>query len=324
MDGPQAPAPPDPVATAQAQTQSNRETAVANANLNRYDQSGPQGGVDWEVVGTNADGTPQYSQRTYYSPGEQQVYDTNLATRQNVGQIGLNASGRIGDLLNTNFNPNDAVADKLYDLGTKRLDPRFAQQQATLEQSLANKGIGVGTSAYQRAMGQFGETRNDAYNQLALTGQQQAWNQAVAERAQPINEVTALMSGSQVSTPWVGGQQNTTQANTDVAGIYQNNFQNQMGIYNAEMNQQNAMMGGIAGLAGNAMRFIPWSDRRLKKNIVELGTDNTGLMVYRFNYIWDDPATYVGYMADDVREIYPDAVVRQPNGFDAVDYARIG
>ena len=324
MDSPTPPAAPDPVATAQAQTQSNRETAIANANLNRYDQSGPQGGVDWEVVGTNADGTPQYSQRTYYSPGEQQVYDTNLATRQNVGQIGLNASGRIGDLLNTNFNPNDAVADKLYDLGTKRLDPRFAQQQATLEQSLANKGIGVGTSAYQRAMGQFGETRNDAYNQLALTGQQQAWNQAVAERQQPINEVTALMSGSQVSSPWLGGQQNTTQANTDVAGITNQAFQNQMGIYNAEMNQQNAMMGGIAGLAGNAMRFIPWSDRRLKKNIIELGTDETGLPVYSFSYIWDDPATYVGYMADDVRQVYPDAVVRQPNGFDAVDYARIG
>jgi hypothetical protein len=47
-------------------------------------------------------------------------------------------------------------------------------------------------------------------------------------------------------------------------------------------------------------------------------------MVYRFNYIWDDPATYVGYMADDVRKVYPEAVVRQPSGFDAVDYARIG
>lgn len=324
MDSPTPPPAPDPVATAAAQTQSNKETAIANANLNRYDQMGPQGGVDWEVVGTNADGTPQYTQKTYYSPGEQQVYDTGLATRQNVGQIGLDASKRIGSLLDTNFDPNADVADRLYDLGRQRLDPRFSEQRSQLEQQLANKGIGVDSAAYQRAMGQFGQTQNDAYNQLALTGQQQAWNQAVAERAQPINEVTALMSGSQVSTPWMGQQQQTNMANTDVAGITNQAFQNQMGIYNAEMNQQNAMMGGIAGLAGNALRFIPWSDRRLKKNVVELGTDDKGLPVYSWNYKWDDPATYVGYMADDVRKVYPEAVVRQPNGFDAVDYARIG
>lgn len=107
-------------------------------------------------------------------------------------------------------------------------------------------------------MNQFGQTQNDAYNQLSLTGQQQAWNQATAERAQPINEVTALMSGSQVSNPWLGQQQNTNMANTDVAGITNQAFQNQMGIYNAQMGQQNAMMGGIAGIAGSALRFLPW------------------------------------------------------------------
>lgn len=324
MDSPSPPAAPDPVATAAAQTQSNKETAIANANLNRYDQYGPQGSVQWKVVGTNEDGTPRYEQTTSYSPGEQQVYDINLATRQNVGQIGLDASYRIGDILNSNFDPNSAVSDKLYELGRQRLDPRFNDQLSALEQSLANKGIGVGTDAYQKAMAQFGQTQNDAYNQLALTGQQQAWNQAVAERSMPINEVTALMSGSQVSTPWLGGQQQTNMANTDVAGIYNQSYQNQLAAYNAEQNSNNAMMGGIAGLAGNAMRFIPWSDRRLKKNIVALGADHNGLTVYRFNYIWDDPATYVGYMADEVRPLFPDAVVRQPNGFDAVDYARIG
>ena len=323
MDSPSAPTPPDPVRTAEAQTQSNRETAIANANLNRYNQYGPQGSVQWNVVGTNGDGTPRYEQRTNYSQGEQQVYDTNLSTRQNIGQIGLDASNRIGSLLGSNFDPNQAVADQLYDLGRQRLDPRFEQQRATLDQQLANKGIGVDSEAYQRAMGQFGQTQNDAYNQLALTGQQQAWQQAVANRAQPINEVTALMSGSQVSTPWLGNQQQTNQANTDVAGIYNQAFQNQMGIYNAEMQQQNAMMGGIASMGGQAMRFLPWSDRRLKRDVVELGVDDTGLMQVEWTYIWGG-LRYRGYMADDVKQLYPHAVVRMPNGFDAVDYARIG
>jgi hypothetical protein len=172
-------------------------------------------------------------------------------------------------------------------------------------------------------MDRFGQTKNDAYNQLALTGQQQAWNQAVANRSQPINEVTALMSGSQVSTPWLGQQQNTNMANTDVAGITQNAFQNQMGIYNAEMNANNAMMGGISGMAGQAMRFVPWSDRRLKRDVIELGVDDTGLMAVEWTYVWGGPR-YRGYMAENVRQLYPHAVIRMPNGFDAVDYARIG
>jgi hypothetical protein len=323
LDAPSAPTPPDPVATAAAQTQSNKETAVANANLNRYNQYGPQGSVEWQVVGTNADGTPRYTQTTAYAPGEQQVYNTNLATRQNVGQIGLNASNRIGDLLNTNFNPNEEVAAQLNDLGRKRLDPRFQQEQATLEQQLANKGITMGSEAYGRAMDRFGQTKNDAYNQLALTGQQQAWNQAVANRSQPINEVTALMSGSQVSTPWLGQQQNTNMANTDVAGITQNAFQNQMGIYNAEMGRQNAMMGGAAGIIGQGMRFVPWSDRRLKKDIVPLGIHDSGLMAYEWTYTFG-PGRYRGFIADEVARLYPHAVIRMPNGFDAVDYARIG
>ena len=58
MEAPSYPAPPDPNVTAAAQTQSNKETAVANANMNRIDQYTPQGSTPYQVVGTNADGTP--------------------------------------------------------------------------------------------------------------------------------------------------------------------------------------------------------------------------------------------------------------------------
>ena len=71
------------------------------------------------------------------------------------------------------------------------------------------------------------------------------------------------------------------------------------------------------------MRFIPWSDRRLKRDVEELGIDHTGLMGVEWTYIWGGPR-FRGYMADDVRRLYPDAAILQPNGFWAVDYARIG
>jgi len=323
MDSPSPPPAPDPVATAAAQTKSNKETAIANANLNRYNQYGPQGSVQWKVVGTNEDGTPRYEQTTSYSQGEQQVYDTNLGLRQKIGEIGTSSADRLGGLLQQDFRVDPAVEQKLYDMGRQRLDPRFEQQRQSLEQQLANKGISMGSEAYDRAMGQFGQTQNDAYNQLALGGREQAYKEAVFERQNPFNEVNALMSGSQVANPWLGQNQQTNMANTDVAGITNQAFQNQMALYNAEMGQQNAMMGGIAGLAGNAMRFLPWSDVRLKADIVPLGRDDNGLMGYEWTYIFA-PGRYRGYLAHEVKALYPHAVVTQPNGFDAVDYARIG
>lgn len=323
MDAPDPPPAPDPRVVAEAQTKSNRETAIANANLNRYNQYGPQGSVEWKVVGTNEDGTPRYEQNTTYSQGEQQVYDTGLALRQKMGDIGTSSADRLGNILQQDFRVDPAVEQKLYDMGRQRLDPRFEQQRQSLEQQLANKGISMGSEAYDRAMGQFGQTQNDAYNNLALGGREQAYKEAVFERQNPFNEVNALMSGSQVANPWLGPQQQTNQANTDVAGIENQAFQNRMGIYNAEMQQQNAMMGGIAGLAGNAMRFMPWSDVRLKTDIVPIGRDDNGLMAYEWTYTFA-PGRYRGYLAHEVKALYPAAVVTQANGFDAVDYERIG
>lgn len=321
MDAPDPPAAPDPVATAQAQTTSNRETAIANANLNRYNQYAPQGTVEWNVTGTNSDGTPRYEQRTSYSPTEQNIYDLGAQSRQNIAQIATDQSQRIGDLLNTPFNLNEAAEQRTFDLGRRRLDPMFDQRRQQLDQTLANRGVTAGSEAYDRAVGQFEQNRNDAYNQLALTGNQQAFQQSAFQRSQPINEISALMSGSQVAQPTMGPQQQTNMANTDVAGIYQNNFNNQMGLYNAQMNQQNAMFGGLAGIAGAGLRFIPWSDRRLKENIRRIGTADNGLPIYSYRYVWGGPV-HIGFMADDVEKVAPEAVHVMPNGFKAVDYER--
>ena len=64
-----------------------------------------------------------------------------------------------------------------------------------------------------------------------------------------------------------------------------------------------------------------YSDRRLKRNIQKIGQLENGLNVYTFNYIWDNTLT-IGVMADEVREIKPEAVITI-NGFDLVDYSEI-
>lgn len=79
-----------------------------------------------------------------------------------------------------------------------------------------------------------------------------------------------------------------------------------------------AALGAVAGIAAAAMM----SDRRLKQNIVKVGSRADGLNVYAYEYVWGG-GTQIGVMADEVREIYPAAVIDLPIGYSAVDYARI-
>src|SRR6266446_4413196 len=65
------------------------------------------------------------------------------------------------------------------------------------------------------------------------------------------------------------------------------------------------------------------SDRRLKTGVVRIGAHDLGFGIYRFKYLWSEEE-YIGVLAQEVAEVLPSAVVRQPDGFFAVDYAAIG
>lgn len=82
-----------------------------------------------------------------------------------------------------------------------------------------------------------------------------------------------------------------------------------------------ALAGGLAGGAGSAAGAALFSDRRLKEDAEFLGWDDHGLPVYEYRYI-DSNERIIGYMADDVEKVYPQAVSVE-QGFKMVDYSRI-
>jgi len=47
-----------------------------------------------------------------------------------------------------------------------------------------------------------------------------------------------------------------------------------------------------------------------------------GIKVYEFCYVWDD-IKRVGFMADEVKQVMPEAVITMPNGYDAVNYSMV-
>lgn len=313
--------PPDPVATAAAQTASNKETAITQAQLNSFDQVGPDGSKIYTQTGTYADGTPKFTQTTSLSAPNQAIYDTNLATKQNIATIGQDQSKKIGDLLGTPFSINNAVADKITSLGAQRLDPQFAAQEDQLRTRLANSGIQEGSKAFDDAYKNFMYGKNDAYNSLYLKGEGQAASESIAERNQPINEISALLTGSQVSNPTFSATPQTSVAGTDVAGITQNSYldANQQAQQSVQAN--NAMMGGLFSLAGTgATAAIKYSDRRLKRYIRRIGRASNGLGLYSFQYAWGGPFE-IGLMADEVARVNPAAVSTDADGFLMVDYS---
>jgi len=159
----------------------------------------------------------------------------------------------------------------------------------------------------------------DQLNQLALTGRGQAFSEALATRNQPINEITALMSGSQVSNPaqMSGPTPQTSVGGVDYSGLVQQNYQNRL-------NSQGGMLGGLFGLAGQlggaAIKAGAFSDIRVKENIERVGALDNGLPVYAYNYVWGGPR-HIGVMAQEVEQLHPDAVF-EVDGVKAVDYGR--
>lgn len=241
---------PDPVATAAAQSGMNRDTAQTQQLTNMINQRGPDGDLTYSKTGDasfiDSNGktvwVPQYTATTTLSGQQQAIKNQTDAASLNLGTIANEQSAKIRDLLNKPFEYNNQDAEKwAYDLGAQRLDPRFAKEDEALRTRLANQGIVEGSEAWKSAMGDLGQSKNDAYNTLMLTGRQQAYTEALQNRNQPLNEISALMSGSQVAMPQFN---NTPQAN--VAGVDYMGMVNDQ--YKAKVANSQAKMGGLFGL----------------------------------------------------------------------------
>lgn len=318
MGKPSAPAPMDPVATANAQTTSNRETAISQAGLNAMNQYGPQGKVEYTQNGTWADGTPRFTQTTSLSPDQQTIFDTGLKTQQNLANTAKTQSARLDTLLSTPFSlDNDAVESRINELASKRLDPQLEQRREAEIARLANMGIKGGT-AYDRAMTLVNQGENDARNSLLLNGRNQAVQEALLARNQPLNEIAALASGSQIAMPTFAGTPQTGVAGTDVAGITANANNMAMNSYNQQMGQWNSTMGGLFGLGANAL--LAFSDKRLKTDIEDTGEKVAGVPVKTWRWKGTND-NGVGVMAQELEKKHPELVDNShPSGFKRVNY----
>lgn len=296
----------------------SRETVLANQGLNMGSEAYNR---EQQILGQNDNDA--FMQSILAGTQEQQRQFGNAMNLRNQGVAEAMAQGDLFNTAqNTRFGQDMSIANLIN-----------SQQQQQFGQNAANAAFGNDAAAqdFQQRLQQLqaaNQARESTFNQGLASGQfnNAARSQAIQEadyfKNQPLNMLNALRSGNQTNMPQFGNV--STGAQVQAAPIYaatNDQYQAAMDQYQAQLANRSALMGGLASLGGAAI--TKFSDRRLKTGIKKLFTKANGLAVYAYNYLWS-PQTEIGYMADEVAKLFPEAIVRHPSGFVMVDYGKVG
>jgi len=220
----------------------------------------------------------------------------------------------------------------------------FQQQVAAQQANLARQAQQVGQS--QSAAGFYNEAQSQAMQQelsrqaAANAAQQQQFQQNIAQqqfrntaiqqalaqqaaiRSIPVNEISALLSGGQVNVPQFQGYSGVTVAPAPIFQGGQAQDAAAMQRYGIQANQAASNMGGLFNLAGSlgSAALLAPSDRRLKSNIVRLGTHPLGIGIYAYDIFGE---RQLGVMADEVEQVKPEAVLTHLSGYKMVNYGAL-
>jgi hypothetical protein len=205
--------------------------------------------------------------------------------------------------------------------------------QGTAAQNTANQAAGQNYTQNYNTVAQNNAAQQQQFNQNQMQAafenqaRQQALAEAIQQRQMPLNEITALMSGSQIANPQFQAYQGTNIAPAPIAQATQNAYQGALNNYNQQVAAQNANTSGLFSLgsagisAYGAMNAAPlFSDRRLKSNIHRIGTHKLGIGIYEYDIMGRHE---IGVMAQEVEKVMPDAISRHHTGYMMVDYGRI-
>jgi hypothetical protein len=241
------------------------------------------------------------------------------------------ATAQITDLEERMYEEGKLRGEPFYELGTGAAGAlqgllggiptrRFADQDFTQDPSYQFR-VGEGEKALQRQLAAQGKTMSpEAVKALQAYGQEagsqeygRAFDRYRAEEGDMFNRLFNLSNIGQ------GQAAQTTQAGQTMSGRVGETLASFGGIEDAARNQatqarssmfKNAMMGGLM------------SDERLKENI-EFVREENGHKIYHFDYK-DQDGRFEGVMAQEVKEINPDAIVTREDGMMAVRYDVLG
>jgi len=188
---------------------------------------------------------------------QQGIAQNSDAWNRAVGDFSRNKEFAYNNARNSAITGGGAEQSRLFNIG-------LASNQNAYNQALNNAQFH--NQAQAQGFGQnFANTNLNNQNEDRLFSQfltnanlqNQGRNQYINEqnylRQQPLNELNALRSGSQVTAPQFSGVPQSLVGNTDVSSLYNNQYQGQLANYNAQQAGNNALMGGLFGLGSAAL-----------------------------------------------------------------------
>ena len=295
---------------------------AANAALQQNQNAALQ-----QQAAANQAQAQQYSQAQanaqFANQAQLSAFNANLQNQQAQNQaIGQNYQQGMGSqaaqnaVAAQNFGQNvtsqqlaNAAAGQNYQQG---MNTQAAQNAALLQnQNIASQQQQLANAAQLQ---QYNQNLGSA--QFANNAASQSLQTQLALRNQPLNEITGLMSGSQLQMPQFQGYSPTNIAPAPIFAGAQAQGAAALQNYGIQQSGANATTGGLFGLAGAAAPLV-FSDRRLKSNIERIGTHKLGIGLYEYDIFGERQQ---GVMADEAEKVMPKAVLMHPSGYKMVNY----
>ena len=224
--------------------------------------------------GSGGSGVPSVTSNITLNPQVQAALNSQLGTTAAEGNLAQQYEQQVNNTMQTPYNlnsvgaaptPDAAYQQSIMNNQNQLEQPYIDRSNEQLQASLANQGITAGSQAYNNAEMDQNNSLNNLQEQNVQNAtqqeqsqfamQQQAYQQQLQNYSQnytmPLNQLSALQSGSQVTQPSFSSPAQTTVSPTNVAGITQNSYQDLLNASNANQASSNSMMSGLFGLGGS-------------------------------------------------------------------------
>ena len=243
-------------------------------------------------------------------------------TYQNIADNAYNLSSNLPDYVYNVYGTDAArqrMENAVYNQASTKLNQQFEQDLSNLNTKLQNQGIAVGSQAYNNAVSNLQNNQYDALTNAAYESVIQGQNAFSNSLNDSINAGNFTNSARQQSLSEI---LQTLQNSISGYDVYNNIF-NAMAQASDRVGKQQSigfeLKSESKGADGAAAAATTASDIRLKENISPVGKLDNGLTVYRFNYI-GNPHTQIGLIAQEVKDVKPEAVVKGEDGYWRVNY----
>lgn len=287
------PVQPDYTAAAEKQAAATKEIATQQNYANRPAQYSPWGSTTWNTNAGIDPATGQevtnWTQEEKLRPELEHALQSQVNLQSYRSDLGNQFAGRVEQDMSQPYDwsslPEAVKGPQVGDYGGQRerieaglfgrMAPVHEQQEEGLRTRLSNQGLTQGSEAFERELSQLRDAQaGEKYNAMQTAGteqqrmfgmdtsateqqnklRQQAISEESQQRNMSLNELNALMTGQQVSSPQMPSFQSgsTAQQAPNYSGAAQNQYQGGLDAFNANQAQSQGTMSGIAGMAGTA------------------------------------------------------------------------